>query len=279
LIANQVVGAEKVQRLAETAREGRITVAVDDPGNAEALSKSAGAAGSEIGVLVEVDVGMNRAGVRTREQALRVAEQVHHLPGLRLRGVMGYEGHCTLEADRAVRTGNARAAMEYLLTMADALAAAGLPIEVVSAGGTGTYDLTGMNPRVTEIQAGSYVFMDAARLAFLSEFAPALTVLSTVISRQGSTLVLDSGKKSVSTDFTLPRIVDFSPEQLAPRRFAEEHLLCDAAPDCPLAVGDRVELIPGYCPTTVHLHEVYHVVERGMVVDLWPVLARGAAIA
>jgi D-serine deaminase-like pyridoxal phosphate-dependent protein len=278
LIANQVVGLEKVQRLAETAREARITVAVDDPGNAEALSKSAGAAGSEIGVLVEVDVGMNRSGVRTREQALRVAERVHQLPGLRLRGVMGYEGHCALEADRTVRARNAQAAMEYLLSMADALGAAGLSNEVVSAGGTGTYDLTGMNPRVTEIQAGSYVFMDATRLAFISEFAPALTVLTTVVSRHGTTLVLDGGKKTVSADFTLPRIVGFPPEQLAPRKFAEEHLLCDAAVDCTLAVGDRVELVPGYCPTTVNLHEVYHVVEEGVVVDLWPVLARGAAI-
>jgi D-serine deaminase-like pyridoxal phosphate-dependent protein len=276
LIANQVVGEEKLRRLAGVAQQARLTVAVDDPGNAEALSAAARAAGSEIGVLVEVDVGMNRCGVRSREEAVRVATHVHSLPGLRLRGVMGYEGHCSMEADRTIRERNANAAMEYLLSVVDALVGAGLPVEVVSAGGTGTYDLTGTNPRVTEIQAGSYVFMDAARLAIISEFAPALTVLATVISHQGSTLVLDSGKKTVSPDFTLPRIVEFPPEQLAPRKFAEEHLLCDVAADCRLAVGDRVELVPGYCPTTVNLHEVYHVVEEGVVVDLWPVLARGS---
>jgi D-serine deaminase-like pyridoxal phosphate-dependent protein len=276
LIANQVVGEEKVRRLAEAACQARLTVAVDDSGNAEALSAAARAAGSEIGVLVEIDVGMNRCGVRSWEEAVQVAERVHSLPGLRFRGVMGYEGHCSMEADRTVRARNANAAMEYLLSVADALAGAGLPVEVVSAGGTGTYDLTGMNPRVTEIQAGSYVFMDAARLAIISEFAPALTVLATVISRQGSTLVLDSGKKTVSPDFTLPTIVGFSPDQVVARKFAEEHLLCEVAADCSLAVGDRVELVPGYCPTTVNLHEVYHVVEEGVVVDLWPVLARGA---
>jgi D-serine deaminase-like pyridoxal phosphate-dependent protein len=205
-----------------------------------------------------------------------VAEHVHSLPGLCLRGVMGYEGHCSMEADRSVRARNANAAMEYLLSVADALVDRGLPVEVVSAGGTGTYDLTGTNRRVTEIQAGSYVFMDAARLAIVSGFEPALTVLATVISRHGSTLVLDSGKKTISPDFTLPRFTAFPPDQVVARRFAEEHLLCDVAADCRLAVGDRVELVPGYCPTTVNLHELYHVVEEDMVVDLWPVLARGA---
>ncbi len=276
LIANQVVGDEKVSRLAELARDARLTVAVDDAGNAKALSVAAGAAGSEIGVLVEVDVGMNRCGVRSKEEALRLAERLQSLPGLRPRGVMGYEGHCALEMDRTARERNARAAMEYLLSVADALAGAGFPAEVVSAGGTGTYDLTGMNPRVTEIQAGSYIFMDATRMAIISEFAPALTVLTTVISRQGTTLVLDSGKKTVGADFTLPRIVGFLPEQVVARKFAEEHLLCEVAADCRLAVGDRLEIVPGYCPTTVNLHEVYHVVEAGVVVDLWPVLARGA---
>jgi D-serine deaminase-like pyridoxal phosphate-dependent protein len=166
--------------------------------------------------------------------------------------------------------------MDYLLSIADRLADAGHPVAVVSAGGTGTYDLTGMNPRVTEIQAGSYALMDAARLAIISEFAPALTVLTTVVSRQGNTLVLDGGKKTVGVDFTLPQIVGLSPEQAVPRRASEEHLLYDVTPECPLAVGDRAEIVPGYCPTTINLHEVYHVVEDGVVVDLWPVLARGA---
>lgn len=276
LIANEVVGEPKIRLLATVARQGRLTVAVDDPSNAEALSKAAGAAGCEIGVLVDVDVGMNRCGVRSLAQALRVAEHVHRLPGLRLRGVMGYEGHCVLEKDRGVRGQKASAAMEYLLSIADALAAAGFPVEVVSAGGTGTYDLTGLNPRVTEVQAGSYALMDATRLALISEFVPALTVLATVVSRQGTTLVLDAGKKTVGVDFTLPRIAGQPPEQAVPRGASEEHLLYDVTPECPLAVGDRVEVIPGYAPTTVNLHDAFHVVQDGVVVDIWPVLARGA---
>ncbi len=276
LIANEVVGDEKVRQLAASARDARLTVAVDDPANAETLSAAADAAGSEISVLVDVDVGMHRCGVRSREEALRLAERLHRLPGLRLCGVMGYEGHSVLEADRDVRARKAAAAIEYLLEIADALVTAGFPVEVVSAGGTGTYDLTGHNPRVTEIQAGSYVLMDATRLALLSEFAPALTVLAAVVSRQGTRLVLDAGKKTVGVDFTLPPIAGFPPEQVVPLRAAEEHLLYEVAPECPLAVGDRVEIIPGYCPTTANLHDVYHVVQENTVVDVWPVLARGA---
>jgi D-serine deaminase-like pyridoxal phosphate-dependent protein len=276
LIANEVVGEEKIRCLAETAKSARLTVAVDDAGNAASLAAAAARVGSEIGVLVDVDVGMNRCGVRSREAALRLAEQVARLPGLRLRGVMGYEGHCVLETDRSVRGRKAQVAMEDLLSIADALTAAGHPMEVVSAGGTATYDLTGMNPRVTEIQAGSYALMDATRLGYVSGFSPALTVLATVVSRQGTTLVLDAGKKTVGVDLTLPPIVGFPPEQAAPRRASEEHLLYDVSEDCPLDVGDRVEVVPGYAPTTINLHEVYHVVEAGVVVDVWPVLARGA---
>src|SRR5262249_9804315 len=98
-IANESGGEEKIRGLSETARNARATVAVDDVRNAERLSAAAGAAGSEIGVLVDVDVGMNRCGVRNEEQALRLAERVARLPHLRLWGVMGYEGHCGMEAD------------------------------------------------------------------------------------------------------------------------------------------------------------------------------------
>jgi D-serine deaminase-like pyridoxal phosphate-dependent protein len=163
--------------------------------------------------------------------------------------------------------------MDRLASASGALREAGFPVEVVSAGGTGTFDLTGAYPGVTEIQAGSYVFMDTARLAFLPDFANALTVLATVASRHPTTLVLDCGKKTVSVDFAPMRIVDH--EKAAVRYVSEEHTVFDVTPTCPLAVGERVEVVPSYCPTTINLHEAYYVVEGGVVVDVWPVLARG----
>ena len=273
LIANQVVGPEKVRQAAEVAREVSLMVAVDDCSNAESLAAAAHAAGSRIGVLIDVDTGMNRCGVRSPEEALRVAACVSTLRGLQLRGVTGYEGHCVLEPDRAARTQKATSAMDYLLGIVDQLAAAGHPMEIVSAGGTGTYDITGLHPRVTEVQAGSYVFMDVGRLAIVPDFAPALTVLCTVVSRQGTTAVLDGGRKTVGAELGLPQPVGVAGTT---RALNEEHLLLDVPADSPLRVGDTVEVIPGYAPTTVNLHEVYHVVEDGVIQDIWPIRARGA---
>jgi D-serine deaminase-like pyridoxal phosphate-dependent protein len=272
LIANEVVGDEKVRLLAHVARTTSVTVAVDNVRNAEALSAAAGAAGVEIGVLVDVDVGLERCGVRTADEAIALAGRVSRLPGLHLHGVMGYEGHCALEPDREKRATQVRAAMGRLLAVADAVRTSGFPVEVVSAGGTGTFDLTGAYPGVTELQAGSYVFMDATRLDIVPDFAVGLTVLTTVVSRHGSTAVLDCGKKTVSVDFSPPRVVG---EAARVRYVAEEHTVLDVDASCGLEVGQRVELIPSYCPTTINLHDEYCAVQDGVVTDIWPVLARG----
>jgi D-serine deaminase-like pyridoxal phosphate-dependent protein len=144
---------------------------------------------------------------------------------------------------------------------------------VVSAGGTGTYDITGANPRVTEIQAGSYVFMDNFHGSLVPGFSNALTVLGTVIIQHGNTIVLDAGRKSIGIDFVLPTLVEY-PFYRA-RYFAEEHALFDVDDRCKLKLGDTAELIPGYAPSTVNLYDVYHVVEDGVVVDIWPIIPRG----
>lgn len=273
LIANQVGGAEKIAALAQAARHGYLTVAVDDARNAQDLSDAVVAAGSKLDVLIEVDVGMGRGGVRSAEEAVALAQRLAKLPGLRLRGVQGYEGHCMLEPDRAVRIAKAREAMDYLCMVVDRLAEAGFGCEVVSAGGTGTYDITGANPRVTEIQAGSYVFMDNFHGNLVPGFERALTVLGTVVIQHGNTIVLDSGRKSIGIDFVLPTMVPYPFYQA--RYFAEEHALFDVDERCTLKLGDTVELVPGYAPTTVNLYDVYHVVEQGVVVDIWPIIPRG----
>ena len=272
LIANQVVGAEKIAAVAEAAHLSAVTVAVDDPGNLEDLSAAACAAGTEIGVLIEIDVGMGRSGTRSAEEACRLAAHASGPAGLRFLGVMGYEGHCMLEPDRALRVTKARAAMELLLRVVDVLAAAGYACPVVSAGGTGTYDITGRNPRVTELQAGSYVFMDAFHGDLVPGFGVALTVAATVISRHGNAIVLDVGRKAIGSDLTMPRPAGFSGELVY---LNEEHAGFSVEATSPLGVGDRVALVTGYGPTTVNLYEVYHVVSGGVVVDIWPVAARG----
>ncbi len=273
LIANQVGGKEKIKALAEVAKNGRLSVAVDDSRNAQDLSDAVCAASSELGVLIEVDVGMGRGGVRSAEEAVALAQNLSKLGGLKFRGVQGYEGHCMLEPDRDVRIKKAYEAMDYLGTVIDELEKAGFSCEVVSAGGTGTYDITGDNPRVTEIQAGSYVFMDKFHGNLVPGFSSALTVLGTVVIQHGNTIVLDSGRKSIGIDFVLPTMVDYPLYQA--RYFAEEHALFDVDEKCPLKYGDTAELIPGYAPSTVNLYDAYHVVENDIVVDIWPIIPRG----
>jgi D-serine deaminase-like pyridoxal phosphate-dependent protein len=272
LIANQVVGDRPIAALAELARTSRVMVAVDDASNVERLGQAAVAAGTRVGVLVEVDTGMARCGVRSATAARELAEIAGATGGIEFRGVSGYEGHCMLEPDRDKRVREAGAAADRLMEAVEAIGAAGIGCEIVSAGGTGTYYLTGARSGITEIQAGSYAVMDAFHESLVpGGFEIALTVLATVISRQGEQIVLDAGRKAIGIDNMLPRLAGADSEPLFVH---EEHAGFAVAPDSPLRVGDRVELQSGYAPTTANLHDVYHVVERGVVTDLWPLEAR-----
>jgi len=275
LVANQVVGEDKLRAVASLARDHRLTVAVDDERNVRQLSRAAVAADSTLELLIEVDVGMGRAGVRTADRAVALAAGIRGLPAVRLRGVHGYEGHCMAEDDRQAREGLAVEAHRALLAAVDALEAAGHPCETVSAGGTGTYHVAGENPRIDEVQAGSYVLMDCFHERLTpGEFELALTVLGRVVSRQGSTVVLDCGRKSVSPDFAVPRLVDHPDANV--RMLAEEHCLVDFDGTPALDLGDTTEVAMGYAPTGVNLHEVFHVVEDGVVTAIWPIDPRGS---
>ncbi len=273
LIANEVVGKEKIQTLAEIAKDGYLTVTVDDPNNANDLSKAVSKVGSKLDVIIEIDVGMRRGGVRSPDEAVDLAKHLATLSGLRFRGVQGYEGHCMLEPNRELRIKKAREAMDIVGTVLDHLAKSGFQCEIVSAGGTGTYDITGADPRVTEIQAGSYVFMDNFHGNLVPDFSKSLTVLGTVLIQHGDTIVFDCGRKSVSIDYVQPSMVDYP--FFEARRFTEEHALFDVDKRCKLKLGDTMEFVPGYAPTTVNFYEAYHVVEGGVVVDIWPIIPRG----
>jgi D-serine deaminase-like pyridoxal phosphate-dependent protein len=272
LVANQVVGDAKLAALAASARDARLTVAVDDARNAAALDAAARAAGSTLGALIEVDVGMGRGGTRSVPESLALAAAIEPLAALELRGVQGYEGHCMLEPDPLVRRRKAAEAMALLAEHVEAMRAAGHPIDVVSGGGTGTYDITGANPLVTELQAGSYLCMDGFHGNLVPGFERALFVAATVVIRHGSTAVVDAGRKSVGIDFVQPWIEGRDDAQAT--FFAEEHGLFEVAGGG-LDLGERVEIVPGYAPTTVNLYDVFHVVSQGVVVDVWPVVPRG----
>jgi D-serine deaminase-like pyridoxal phosphate-dependent protein len=270
-VVNTVAGRDKLAALAALAREADVMVAVDEAGNAAEIAAAARKAGSTLGIVIELDTGMDRAGVDTTDQALALGERVVDLEGVRLMGLSGYEGHCSLTPERELRHERERKAMASLIETAEALRAAGLPCPIVSAGGTATWDWTGSYPGVTESQAGSYVVMDQFHAAMVGDFEWAVTVAATVISQPANRLIVDVGSKSMGA----PNLATIVGHDLPHFRFDEEHGIFDATGGTPLRVGDVVELVPGYAPATVNWYDAYHVLEDDRVIDVWPVVPRG----
>jgi D-serine deaminase-like pyridoxal phosphate-dependent protein len=270
-VVNTIAGREKIAALAAIARDAEVMVAVDDAQNAADIAAAARVAKSTVGVLIEVDTGMDRAGVDTPDQAVELARRLDGVEGIKLLGVTGYEGHCSLTPERDLRAQRQRVAMSMLVEAAEKIRAAGLPCPIVSAGGTATWDWTATTPGVTEIQAGSYAVMDNFHFPMAGDFEKALTVLATVISRPPDRVIVDAGNKSLGA----PALSTIRGHDLKGFRFDEEHGIFIADPSYPLHVGDVVELVPGYAPGTVNWYDAYHVVEGDRVVDIWPVIPRG----
>lgn len=271
MIANEVLGARKVALAAELAGRSRFSVLVDDHDNARDLAAAAAAAGTTIGLLVDLDVGMHRCGARSAEEAVALARLIDDLDGAEFRGAMGYEGMCMTEPDAARRRQLQEGAATFVTGCVAALAAAGLPCQIVAGGGTGTFNLTGAHASYTELHAGSYVLMDTSHEALIpGMFEPAMHVMATVVSVHRTEAVLDSGRKAVSADQGMPAAADSA---ITTRFIAEEHLGV-SAPAGRLSIGDRVPVIAGYAPTTVNLHGVVYVTSGGIVKDAWPVRAR-----
>ncbi len=274
LIANQIVGPTKIGRLMRLAGRAKLSVAVDCADNARNLSAAARESGVSVGLLVEVDVGMHRCGVAPGDEAVRLCHRVADLPGLRFEGLMGYEGHTVFIPDREMREQLCRQAMNLLVDTVQAVEASGLPVGVVGAGGTGTYDITARYPRVTEIQAGSYVLMDTTYRRILEDFDCALTVLTTVISRPaGDRVIVDVGRKGISDDFGLA-----TPKGRAELTFvslSEEHGKLEVNGSTGLRVGDKFELLPSHCCTTINLHDWFFCHRKGIVESVWSIAGRG----
>ena len=274
LIANQIVGSEKVGRLVELAgRLPELLFAVDDAAQIDAVEQVVPAGAHALGALIEVDVGMRRCGSDTPEQTVALAKQLH-ASRIPYRGIMGYEGHAVLVPDDAKRKELCEAAMARLREHREALAAAALAPEIVSAGGTGTHEISGRTPGVTEIQAGSYVFMDGAYRRVRTDFEPALTVLTTVVHRRGRMLITDCGMKALSHEFGMPRGATLP---LECKGLSEEHghVLIDEGHELDLGPGDRIALLPTHGDTTINLHDRYYAARGEEVEAVWEIAARG----
>jgi D-serine deaminase-like pyridoxal phosphate-dependent protein len=269
-IANQIVGPGKLDMLMHTSTLGRLSVAIDDPANVRELAAAACASGTSLGVLVEVDIGMGRAGVRSASEAAELGLLAQSLDGIHMRGVHAYEGHVLREPEPVARAAKIGDAIDKLTGAVSALEAAGVQCEVVTAGGTGSYAISATDPRLTDLQAGSYALMDAFHRPFAPEFAMALTVGATIVSSHSDTFVADIGRKSVAIENGPPEIFGTGRQ---PRYLAEEHALFDSE-GSPLPLGEFIRVIPGYGPSTANLYAMYFVVRGTTVVDAWPIVGR-----
>ncbi len=252
LLANEVLDATRLGRLRATG-DVRVTVAVDSEATVQAAAR-----GGVREVVIDVNVGLPRCGCASGD-AGRLARAARGR-GLTVRGVMGYEGHVMLVPDRAVRAAGTADAMRLLVA-----AHADVGGELISAGGTGTWDL---NTWASEIQAGSYALMDTAYAKLDLPFRPALAVLATVISVSPSHAVADAGLKALGMDHGDPAIDD-----AAVLFCSDEHVTF--VPASPLAPGDRIRVWPAHVDPTVAYHERLHVVDGDQVLESWPVDLRG----
>lgn len=274
LITNQIVGNRKISRLMKLlAQSVDIKVAVDSFENAHELERAAEDAGENLGVLIEIDIGMGRCGILPGQPAVDLAKIIESSAHLDFVGLMGYEGHCVTIRDYPEREDCTKRAISSLLQTKEEIESIGIGVKLVSAGGTGTYNITGHLPGVSEIEAGSYVFMDTTYRQVLSDFEGSLSVLATVISKPTSDrFVLDSGVKTLVGDLGTPSIPGL--ESVKHNRFSEEHSVWafDSMID-KVSVGDKVKVIPGHGCSTVNMHDQYYVLQDDLVVDVWEIAA------
>ncbi len=280
LVANEVVGARKLSRLAALARTARIAVCVDHPSQVVALADAVRLAGTRVEVLIEIDVGQQRCGVPDAASALVLARAIRDAgPELALRGLQAYHGRAQHLRDPAQRAEAIAAASRRAADIRDALLADGHPCAVVTGGGTGTFRHEIASGVFTEVQPGSYVLMDADYAANEPDaqgpaFGQALSVLATVMSVQAGHVVLDAGLKALSTDSGPP--VSMEPGWRVGSLSDEHATLLPAGGGRVLGLGDRVRLIPGHCDPTVNLHDWMLGVRALRIEAVWPVSARGA---
>jgi len=270
LIANEIAGEASLCRYVALSREAPVMIAVDNASVVRDLARLAGNHAANVPVLVDVDLGLQRCGVTPGEPAVALARQVVDC-GLRLRGIMGYEGHLQPLEPGPERTKLVGEAMEKLADSKKRLEAAGMPVEIVSCSGTGDYTLATQYPTVTEVQAGSYLLMDTWYAPFAPQFQLSLSVLATVISKTpGERIVADAGVKALSGQRGLPAVKDFAGLRL--RALHAEHAPIDIIePAVSVEVGDKIEIAVHYHDGTIQLHRRMYGIRNGMVEKIFEI--------
>jgi D-serine deaminase-like pyridoxal phosphate-dependent protein len=264
LIANEIAGETPLQRFAELSAEAPVLIAVDSEDVVGDLARLSRTRKVQPNLLVDVDLGLKRCGVAPGDSAVVLAKFIVQ-QGLNFRGIMGYEGHLQPLLPGPEKQKVVQQAMEFLVSTKKQIEAAGIPVEIVSCGGTGDYAIAGTYPGVTENQAGSYLLMDSWYAPFAPDFKPALSVLATVISKTpGERIVLDAGVKAISGERGLPSLK--SAPGLKLRALHAEHAPVEMLESASrVNVGDRLEIVVQYHDGTIHLHRRMYGIRNGAV--------------
>ncbi|MGN6030251.1 MAG: DSD1 family PLP-dependent enzyme [Thermomicrobiales bacterium] len=275
LIANEVVGPIKARRLAALATYCDIMVAVDSLENARQLDAAAREFDSHPRVVIELDSGMTRAGGAPGEPAVALAKELAAMTGIRFAGLMSWEGHTLGVTPLAARQEAIRAAVSQVTATAEAIRAAGIPVAIVSVGGTGTFLTSRELDGVTEVQAGGGIWGDRFYRDLEVPVQPALSVMVTVTSRPApNRIVVDAGRKTIDPSNVVPEVVGL--DGVTSVALSAEHgTITLDAPNDAIRVGDRLMLHVGYSDQAIHLHENLIMVREGRVIALWPTLTRG----
>jgi D-serine deaminase-like pyridoxal phosphate-dependent protein len=275
LVSNEVIAPRKLARLAALSSIAKVAVCADDAAGIAAIEAAAEAAGIRMTVLVEIDVGSGRCGVEPGPPAVALAERIAASPHLIFGGLQAYHGSAQHRRTPEERRAAIATATDGTRRTVEQCRQRGLDCAIVGGAGTGTFALEAASGVWTEIQAGSYAFMDAdyARNDDPPPFRQALFVLAQVMSApRAGVAVVDAGHKALPTDSGMPLVHGFP--GVAYARAADEHgtLLGEGVP----RFGEKLRLIPGHCDPTVDRYDWYVGVRKGRVECLWPITARGA---
>lgn len=276
LIANEVVGPIKIRRLvALAARVRSLCVAVDDERNLRALSAATSAAGANLDVLVDINIGANRCGV-TPDVAPRLARLAVDLPGITLRGLMGYEGHVMGISDLEEKEAKSALAADVFAEARRQVEAAGIEVRVMSGGGTGNYWMASRLGSLNELQAGGGVLMDQTYGDSMKVpgHRQALFLVAQIVSTATPGRAIgDVGWKGAGMHTGKPLVV--SPAGLRVRGLNAEHTIFERDEGATVNPGDRVTMIPHYTDSTILLHRKLYAVRDGVVEAVWPIAAAG----
>jgi D-serine deaminase-like pyridoxal phosphate-dependent protein len=270
LLANEIAGEPMIRRFIELSRIAPVIVGVDNSSTIDEMARLAGPERGLLNLVVDFDLGLRRCGVVDGAMGLAIARRIVD-SGMCFRGVMGYEGHLQPlppgpEKDRVVRE-----ALATLVSGKELIERAGIPVEIVSCGGTGDCIIVSNFRGVTEAQPGSYLLMDSWYAPFAPDFHPALTVLATVISRTGNDrLVLDAGVKAISGERGLPSLAGF--DGLRVKGLHAEHAPIEITDGKQTPkVGEKVQIRVHYHDGTVHLHRQMYGIRNGVVEEVFQV--------